>query len=82
MPGKDPKAKPEKTPDTHVNVVLVADLDMITDEFFHIREQGEVPTGHYFGLRQRGLRPQRHRLAGRRALASSNSASGVPSTAP
>ncbi len=41
--GKDPKAKPEKTPDTHVNVVLVADLDMITDEFFHIREQGEVP---------------------------------------
>ena len=41
--GKDPKAKPVKAPDTHVNVVLVADFDMLTDEFFHIREQGEMP---------------------------------------
>ena len=41
--GKDPKAKPAKAPDTHVNVVLVADFDMLTDEFFHIREQGEMP---------------------------------------
>jgi len=41
--AKDPKAKPEKAPDTHVNVVLVADFDMLTDEFFRIREQGEIP---------------------------------------
>ena len=39
----DPKAKPEKAPDTNVNVVLVADIDMLTDEFFALREQGEVP---------------------------------------
>ena len=31
---KDPKAKPAKAPDTNVNVVLVADIDMLTDEFF------------------------------------------------
>ncbi len=41
--GKDPKAKPAKAPDTNVNVVLVADFDMLTDEFFRIREQGEMP---------------------------------------
>lgn len=41
--GKEPKAKPAKAPDTRVNVVLVADFDMLTDEFFRIREQGEVP---------------------------------------
>ena len=40
---KDPKAKPEKAPDTNVNVVLVADIDMLTDEFFNLREQGEMP---------------------------------------
>ncbi len=41
--GKDPKAKPAKAPETRVNVVLVADIDMLTDEFFRIREQGEMP---------------------------------------
>ncbi len=41
--AKDPKAKPEKAPDTKVNVVLVADIDMLTDDFFSLREQGEVP---------------------------------------
>ena len=40
---KDPKAKPEKGPDTNVNVVLVADIDMLTDDFFNLREQGEMP---------------------------------------
>ena len=41
--NKDPKAKPVKLPDTNVNVVLVADIDMLTDDFFNLREQGEVP---------------------------------------
>ena len=40
--GKDPKAKPAK-PRHPVNVVLVADFDMLTDEFFRLREQGEMP---------------------------------------
>ena len=42
-PPKDPKAKPEKKPDANVNVVLVADIDMLTDDFFNLREQGETP---------------------------------------
>lgn len=45
--SKDPKAKPEPKPEapkeTDVNVVLVADIDMLTEEFFRWREQGEVP---------------------------------------
>lgn len=44
---KDEKAKAEKkdekSADANVNVVLVADVDMLTDEFFRWREQGEVP---------------------------------------
>ena len=40
---KDPKAGAEKAPAANVNVVLVADIDMLTDDFFSLREQGEVP---------------------------------------
>jgi ABC-2 type transport system permease protein len=48
-PKQDPKARPEKAPDAKVNVVLVADIDMLTDAFFELREQGEVPgTGMTF----------------------------------
>ena len=39
----DPKAKLEKGPDANVKVVLMADIDMLTDDFFNLREQGEVP---------------------------------------
>jgi ABC-2 type transport system permease protein len=44
--AKDAKAKPDAKdalPDVNVNVVLVADIDMLTEEFFHWREQGDVP---------------------------------------
>jgi ABC-2 type transport system permease protein len=44
--AKDAKAKPDAkdaAPDVNVNVVLVADIDMLTEEFFHWREQGDVP---------------------------------------
>ena len=30
-------------PDANVNVVLVADIDMLSDDFFNLRDQGEVP---------------------------------------
>jgi ABC-2 type transport system permease protein len=41
---KDAKAKPDAkdAPEAFVNVVLVADIDMLTEEFFRMREQGEV----------------------------------------
>jgi len=44
--GQEPEKKEEAAApkhDTHVNVVLFADLDMLTDQFFRLREQGEVP---------------------------------------
>lgn len=46
-PKKDPgakDAKPEKkTPPTEINVILVTDIDMLHQEFFRLREQGEIP---------------------------------------
>ena len=44
--AKDAGAKPDDKSvagGTNVNVVLVADIDMLTEEFFRWREQGEVP---------------------------------------
>jgi ABC-2 type transport system permease protein len=43
--GKPDTAKDVQAdkPAANVNVVLVADIDMLTDEFFRWREQGEVP---------------------------------------
>jgi ABC-2 type transport system permease protein len=35
--------KDAKTADTAINVVLVADIDMLHQEFFRLREQGEIP---------------------------------------
>lgn len=36
-------AKPEEKKQQEVNVVLVADIDMLHEEFFRLREQGSVP---------------------------------------
>ncbi len=43
--GRQGQARGQGTPkpETNVNVVLVADIDMLTEEFFRWREQGEVP---------------------------------------
>jgi ABC-2 type transport system permease protein len=40
--AKKPDAK-DAPPDANINVVLVADIDMLTEEFFHWREQGDMP---------------------------------------
>ena len=36
-------AKPEEKKEQEVNVVLVADIDMLHEEFFRLREQGSIP---------------------------------------
>jgi ABC-2 type transport system permease protein len=44
--GQDPKAKAEakpSPPDADIDVVLVADIDMLTEQFFRLREQGDIP---------------------------------------
>jgi ABC-2 type transport system permease protein len=44
--GKDAKAKPDPKdapPDVAVNVVLVSDIDMLTEQFFRWREEGDTP---------------------------------------
>jgi ABC-2 type transport system permease protein len=40
---KDPKKEPPKPWEAKVNVVVVADIDMLSEGFFRIREQGDVP---------------------------------------
>ena len=41
---KDEAAKAqEKTKESNIDVVLVADVDMLSPEFFHLREQGNIP---------------------------------------
>jgi ABC-2 type transport system permease protein len=35
--------KEEKPKEAEINVVLVADIDMLTEDFFRLREQGEIP---------------------------------------
>lgn len=42
LPGEK-TAKPAKQPDGEMNVVLVADIDMLHQAFFDLRAQGEVP---------------------------------------
>ena len=37
------KSEPPKTEGASLNVVLVADIDMLHQEFFRIREQGDIP---------------------------------------
>jgi ABC-2 type transport system permease protein len=50
-PAVDPKTgKPAEKPagpGAEVNVVLAADLDMLTEQFFRIREQGDMPGMHF-----------------------------------
>jgi len=42
--GEDAKkSEPPKTEGASLNVVLVADIDMLHQEFFRIREQGDIP---------------------------------------
>jgi ABC-2 type transport system permease protein len=41
--AKDAKPEDKKAAGTELNVVLVADIDMLHQEFFRLREQGEVP---------------------------------------
>ena len=40
---KDPKKEPPKPAEAKVNVVVVADIDMLSQDFFRLREQGDVP---------------------------------------
>lgn len=41
--AKDAAAKPEKKEkDSEINVVLVADIDVLSEQFFRIREQGDL----------------------------------------
>jgi len=50
-PAKPAEEKPEEKPpaESNINVVLVADIDMLSQDFFRLREQGEVPeAGIYF----------------------------------
>jgi len=40
---KDPKKEPPGPREGRVNVVVVADIDMLSQDFFRLREQGDVP---------------------------------------
>ena len=40
---KQTKQEAEKPKEAEINVVLVADIDMLTEDFFRLREQGEIP---------------------------------------
>lgn len=44
-PAAKEGAKPEENKSVNLNVVLVADIDMLHQEFFRLREQGEMPEG-------------------------------------
>lgn len=41
--GDPAKSQPEKPQEANINVVLVADVDMLSPEFFRLREQGNIP---------------------------------------